>query len=90
MAIESIIVDQPYADDSDKFVEPDPDAMTEPLKPVGRESERAARLRDALRENLKRRKSQARGRAALDAQPITKEPAPAGAGAEEDPTAPKL
>jgi hypothetical protein len=47
-------------------------------------------LRDALRENLKRRKSQARGRAALDVEPIIDESEPAVFGANEDLTAPKL
>jgi len=70
-------------------VERDADAMTDPQKPHP-DSVRSARLRDALRENLKRRKSQARGRAMLDAPPVTDEPAPAGAGVAEDTTAPKL
>ncbi|PYF04154.1 hypothetical protein BJ122_104133 [Rhodopseudomonas faecalis] len=39
--------------------------MTDSPKPASPSSDRAARLREALRENLKRRKTQLRGRAAL-------------------------
>lgn len=39
--------------------------MTDSPKPASPPSDRAARLREALRENLKRRKTQLRGRAAL-------------------------
>jgi hypothetical protein len=37
--------------------------MTDDRKPMNRDSARAERLARALRENLKRRKAQARGRA---------------------------
>ena len=42
--------------------------MTDSPKPASPSSDRAARLREALRENLKRRKTQLRGRAALAAE----------------------
>ena len=42
--------------------------MTDSPKPASPSSYRAARLREALRENLKRRKTQLRGRAALAAE----------------------
>jgi hypothetical protein len=64
--------------------------MTDSSKSDPDETARSARLRDALRENLKRRKSQARGRAAIDLTPANDDPAPAGAGAAEDIPAPKL
>lgn len=51
--------------------------MTETPKDASPSSDRAARLREALRENLKRRKSQLRGRAAL--APADAESAPAAA-----------
>jgi hypothetical protein len=54
---------------------PDP-ALPDPAPPD--RSSRASRLREALRENLKRRKAQARGRAGADA-----EPRPGRAGADE-------
>ena len=57
--------------------------MTEPPKPDSASSPRAARLREALRENLKRRKSQARGRAAQASETAPDEAPPAGA-AESD------
>jgi hypothetical protein len=40
-----------------------PPAMTAPSKPVPQKDERAERLAAALRENLKRRKAQARSQA---------------------------
>jgi hypothetical protein len=64
--------------------------MTESPKPAASETARSMRLRDALRENLKRRKSQARGRAAFDGSPANDDPAPAGAATAEDTPAPKL
>lgn len=57
-----------------------------PTRPVDRDAARQARLRDALRENLKRRKSQLRGRAkhpgtAADATEATDEADPMAAAA---------
>jgi hypothetical protein len=52
--------------------------MTEPPHPPGhdRDAARHDRLRDALRENLKRRKSQLRGRATLPTGSAEGDPAP--------------
>jgi hypothetical protein len=68
--------------------------MTESLKPAHPDVARSARLRDALRENLKRRKSQARARAVQVTVQVTDltmdGPEPTGSEAKEDATATKL
>ncbi|KAF0099418.1 MAG: hypothetical protein FD144_3757 [Rhodospirillaceae bacterium] len=55
--------------------------MTTPSKPVPEKDERADRLAAALRENLKRRKAQARAKGEV--------PKPSGPGQGTDPTAAK-
>lgn len=60
--------------------------MTDSPKPTPPPSDRAARLSEALRANLKRRKSQLRGRAA--AAPLV-QPSPAPAQGEDDGAAPR-
>jgi hypothetical protein len=63
--------------------------MSEPPNDARPDAARSARLRDALRENLKRRKSQARGRAAAPTDSVTGDPQPADAGVAEDRSTPK-
>jgi hypothetical protein len=64
--------------------------MTESSKPAHPDVARSARLRDALRENLKRRKSQARARAVQVTDLTIDGPEPTGSGAEKDATVAKL
>jgi hypothetical protein len=48
----------------------------EDRKPSGKENSRDRRLKAALRENLRRRKAQARGRMAEPASAVPREPPP--------------